>query len=134
MKRINIFIVALLATFTLLADEYGLIRTPNGTAIIVTYREEYRADYIHYLTEATKANYPNANCRGNASNRYNGHCYAWHMQYSTDMNKECWLDGASVSTYWEDGSFVSTTSDSATVIHYMSGDHSAVKSWINPSW
>lgn len=134
MKRINILIVALLATFTLIADQVGYISTPNGTSIRVTYRDEYNADYISYLMETTSANYPNAIRRGNASNRYNSHCYAWHMQETHELNKECWLDNFNVPTYWEDGSYIQTTSNEATVIYYPIAEHSAIKSWINRSW
>lgn len=134
MKRINIFIVALLATFSAFAEYTGLIWTPNRTAILVTFRDEHDADYLNYLTESTRVDFPAATIRGNSSNLYNSHCYAWYMQNNYDINRECWLNNASVPTFWEDGSYVQTTSDDATVIYYTVGEHSAIKSWIVSSY
>lgn len=133
MKRTKIFIVAILATFSLFADYTGLIWTPKGTAIQVTYRDEHDADYLYNLTESTKEAYPNATCMGNSSNCYNSHCYAWNMQDNYDIHRECWLNNSDVFTYWEDGSYILTTSDEATVIYYPIGEHSAIKSWRNSS-
>lgn len=134
MKRIKILVVAICVTFSAFADSYGIIYTPNGSTIMVTYRDEHNADYIYNLTESVKADYPNAICRGSASNRYNSHSYAWHMQNNYELNRECWLNNSDVPTYWEDCSYIQTTSDEATVIYYPIAEHSAIKSWINRSW
>lgn len=82
---------------------------------------------------AIKADYqqrhPKAQYYGEADGEYNCHAYAWHM---SEGGGKIWINRNLVtgypSVYWEDGSFVATTSgDSyATKVSYHSDDHSAI--------
>lgn len=125
MKRIFISLIALSAILSVYADYTGIIYTPNGTAMTVTYYDEYDAEYLAYLESNTVEAYPQATMVGGATHYYNQHAYAWYM---TDNGHNCWINDSDVSKFWSDGSFVSVSSISdATRIYYPSVAFSAMK-------
>ncbi|MDX6610940.1 MAG: hypothetical protein QOD75_126 [Blastocatellia bacterium] len=108
------------------ADYYSTVSTPQGTLVpVVVGGYELTSAQIASANAYVADNYPLAVRETDASRKYNCHSYAWHDQ-STSNNK--WMGSPGDDTYWNDGSYLSTTSGVANrrVSYPASKDHSAI--------
>ncbi len=107
-------------------DYSTTVQTQKGTdvpAIKVT-TELSSEDYQEALNWINTT-YPNATILRNPTKKYNCHSYAWYSQSSSNT---IWIDRPNQRTWWEDGSWVRTTSSPVRgmKVDYYSSDHSAI--------
>lgn len=139
-----VFVLSILSTssnalpyFPLQYDETNMpvIRTPNGNYItsgrFVT--NELSSQEKQSILNEMSSNYPNAIVLAAPTAKYNCHDYAW---VKSEGGQECWLfdelTGATgIYKFWEDYSYVRTTSSYAEKIYYYAPNalnrHSAIK-------
>jgi len=105
------------------------IYTLRGSSVTALTCSEMSAADIAYANTNYPANYPQATLIASATATYNCHSYAWNM---TEGGTTCWLNQSpDLHKYWDDLSYVETTSANALKIFYYNGDHSAVKSSVS---
>ncbi len=78
------------------------VRTPRGSLVEVSIREEHNKDTIEKLNQSAKQNYPKATLVYPASNKYNCHSYVWH---SPSPVNPYWINGGQAEIYVTDGSY-----------------------------
>ena len=104
------------------------IYTPRGSLVLDTYYipEELSSSQIAAFAAHVDSVYPNAQILAAATTTYNCHGYAWSK---VDGGETVWMgyETNPTSVYWLDGSYMGTTSSSATKISYLSDNHSAVR-------
>lgn len=108
------------------------VYTPNNTPITsaaLWHGTDFSESEKDYIDSTCLANYPGIEILAPPTMTYNCHAYAWHISQGND---NIWIndntsDNTYLSPYWNDGSFIQTTSNDATQIIYF-GDHSSMKS------
>lgn len=135
MKNLICFICAVLCLATN-AQNLIILKTPEGKDIeAIANIPEMSAYEIEQLNKQTKNAFPQATFVCNSSSTYNCHSYAWNI---SEGGEKCWINqfksngGYNVALYWTNDAFVSISEDLAKKIFYPDGDHSAIRSIIEP--
>lgn len=105
-----------------------IVKTPFGQDIYGLSLPELTSYEIAIINSTILANYDDAIYRGTATNKYNCHSYAWHMQ-STDNTvwiNSIYNDALQLSKYWTRDLYVECSSTQAEKVFYPNGDHSAI--------
>ena len=118
-------ILAILFLCNIFLVQTQTVTTPKGKSIYVFTQAEMSATDIAASNSSATGTYKQATLISNSSNTYNCHSYAWNM---IENGPTCWMNYTDLHWYWDDGSYVLTTSENAQKIHYNTGDHSAIKS------
>lgn len=104
------------------------IHTPNGSLVSDTYyrSEDLSTSQKAFILQETLSEFVNAEYVDEATTTYNCHAYAWSV---SEGGEKVWMGRVSNPTYvyWQDGSYISTSSGSATKVAYLGdGNHSAI--------
>jgi hypothetical protein len=129
MKKIIIIIqIGIISITVSIAQTYQntTIYTPKGTAVaaltlisgeytnqqkldLKNYWLSYYNDRITFVDEATRT--------------YNCHAYAWHVK---EGGNKVWINTPEHNKFWNDNSYVLTTSALGTKVSFASANHSAI--------
>lgn len=100
--------------------------TPRGSLVpnVVTYSDVWTTNE-EAIEQSFLTRYPYAVKVGEHSKSYNCHSYAWNV---SEGGPQVWINDInnSISIYWTDRSYMSTSQSNATKVYYYNGDHSAV--------
>lgn len=124
MKILYFYLLFLGALMCATTAKAYTVYTPNATPVYVTIKTETLSNTEIQQKDAYFQNlYPNATLVGHSTGTYNCHGYAWVM---SEGGITCWLEQVDVPTYWNDESYVFTSSQYAEKAFYIYDDHSAI--------
>lgn len=106
----------------------ALVYTPKGSLVPDTYYipELLVPSQVAAFAAQVSDVYPDAQIIADATSTYNCHGYAWSI---VENGETVWMGAETNPTaiFWLDGSYMGTSSTSATKIAYLSDNHSAVR-------